>query len=82
MPTVIRPTGMKSLPITLITVLLGCSTLLPAKASAEDRSGNATWHARSGMNWLRCRTTACLTTLHSGSMVLVSHCSGKSLNQL
>jgi hyperosmotically inducible periplasmic protein len=40
-PTVIRPTGMKSLPITLITVLLGCSTLLPARASAEDRSGNA-----------------------------------------
>jgi hyperosmotically inducible protein len=32
---------MKSVSITLITVLLGCSTLLATRASAEDRSGNS-----------------------------------------
>src|SRR3954453_22347761 len=37
----IRPTSMKSLSITFITVLLGCSTLLATRASAEDRAGNA-----------------------------------------
>lgn len=40
-PVLIRPTSMKSLSITFITVLLGCSTLLATRASAEDTSGNA-----------------------------------------
>ena len=37
----IPPTGMKSLSIAFITMLLGCSTFLTTKASAEGRSGNA-----------------------------------------
>lgn len=32
---------MKSVSITIITVLLGCSTLLATRASAEDRAGNS-----------------------------------------